>query len=152
MTAKPTITIRRVDGPANADDIYRLQALCLPYDDPVVADKGEWWLAYDGDEVVAFACLARSQSKPNHGYLSRSGVIPSHRGLGLQKRLIRVRLSRAKQHGWDGVVSDTRDNPASANSLIACGFRCYEPATAYGHPETIYWRVAFAMPTSQPKE
>jgi GNAT superfamily N-acetyltransferase len=152
MTPKNRILIRRVDGPANADDIYRLQALCLPEDTPAVVEKGEWWLAYDGEDAIGFACLARSQSKPNHGYLARAGVAPSHRGLGLQKRLIRVRLARAKAHGWDGCVSDTRDNPASANSLIACGFRCYEPATAYGYDNTIYWRVAFAMPTSNQKE
>lgn len=141
MTPSNRISIRRVDGPANADDIYRLQSICLPDDTPAVVEKGDWWLAYDGDETVGFACLCKSASKINHGYLARAGVAPSHRGLGLQKRLIRVRLARARALGWDGVVTDTRDNPPSANSLIACGFRCYEPALPYGASNTTYWRV-----------
>jgi len=143
MTPKNRISIRRVNGPAHSDDIYRLQALCLPLDTPAVVEEGEWWLAYDGDDAVAFACLCKSKSKANHGYLARAGVAPSHRGHGLQKRLIRVRLARAKALGWDGVVTDTTHNPASSNSLIGCGFRCYEPAHPWSFDAAIYWRVQF---------
>jgi GNAT superfamily N-acetyltransferase len=148
--SQPSISIKRINGPSNSEDIYRLQAICLPDDTPASVDVGDWWLAYDDDEPVGFACLCKSQSLFSHGYLARAGVIPSHRGLGLQKRLIRVRLRRAAALGWAGVVTDTRDNPASANSLIGCGFRAYSPAHPYGYENTAYWRVRLTPPTLIP--
>lgn len=138
--SQPSIKIKLIDGPTNSEDIYRLQALCLPDDTPASVDVGEWWLAYDDDEPVGFACLCKSKSLFNYGYLARAGVLPAYRGQGIQKRLIRVRLRRAAAHGWDGIVTDTRDNPASANALIGCGFRAYTPAHPYGYENTAYWR------------
>ncbi len=73
-------------------------------------------------------------------YLCRSGVVPEHRGKGLQKRLIRVRETYARNMAMNWVISDTTCNPPSANSLIACGFKLYEPAQPWGNRSTIYWR------------
>jgi hypothetical protein len=38
-----------------------------------------------------------------------------------------------------GIVTDTTDNPSSANNLIACGYRIYAPENPWGFTHTIYW-------------
>lgn len=135
------IRIRRVNGPAHAGELYELQAKCLPSDTPCSVDIGEWWIAFEEDEAIAFCCLSRSYRYSNCGYLARSGVILAHRGHGLQKRLIRARVRRARQLGYRLVFTDTLRNPESANSLIRCGFKTYNPAKPYGKSMAmIYWR------------
>lgn len=57
-------------------------------------------------------------------FLSRACVDPAYRGQGIQKRLIRARVRRARKLGCPRVVTYTHPgNVASINSLIACGFR-----------------------------
>jgi GNAT superfamily N-acetyltransferase len=74
-------------------------------------------------------------------YLCRAGVLPAHRGQGLQKRLIRARIQVAKEKGMNWLVTDTNDNPASGNSLIACGFKLFEPTVPWAANGAIYWRM-----------
>jgi len=59
---------------------------------------------------------------------------------GLQLRLMRALESRARQIGWDAVVSDTTDNLASANNFIRAGYRLYQPPCPWAWPNTLYWR------------
>lgn len=121
--------------------LLRMQRECLPGDVPLPPSTGYWWIAYTDTGVpAAFCSLKASVRWEQTGYLSRAGVLPGHRGKGLQKRLIRVRIRWAKRIGWQWLLSDTSDNPASANSLIACGFRLYEPRDPYGLRTSIYWR------------
>lgn len=135
------ITIRRVDGNAHSEELYSFQDKFFERDQRMAVEVGgDWWLAYDGDEPVAFAGLCPSYRTKDWGYLCRVGVSETHRGFGLQRRLIRVRLARAKKHGWEGVFSDTRENGVSANNLLRCGFEIYDPKKPYGFPETIYFR------------
>jgi GNAT superfamily N-acetyltransferase len=136
------IRIKKVAGEEWAEEIAALQKACLPHDEPVDTTEGDWWLAFDGDAPVAFACLKPSEGAPNTGYLARAGVLPSHRGMGLQKRLIRVRCAQARRYGWEWVRTDTRQNTPSANNLIACGFRIFDPPAVWGVTDTIYWRKA----------
>jgi GNAT superfamily N-acetyltransferase len=67
--------------------------------------------------------------------------LPSHRGQGVQKRLIRARIRQARALGWNWLITDTYLNPASANSLIATGFKMYEPSQPWGAKQTLYWRL-----------
>ena len=136
--------IREVCGAAEHDLLLDLQRACLPADVPYDSARGWWWVAHNADDVpVAFAGLTETLADRRMGYLCRAGVIPAARGAGLQKRLIRVRLRRARALGMRWVVTDTqRGNCASSNSLIACGFRLYLPETAWAGPETLYWRRA----------
>jgi GNAT superfamily N-acetyltransferase len=136
------ITIRRVDGKSKeaAHDLYSMQEACLPDDAPADVSRGHWWIAEDDDEPVGFAGLYRSVNWDNGVYLVRSGVMPSHRGNGLQKRLIRVRLAFAKRSGFKLAVSETTFNPPSANSLIACGFKTFTPPNLWGPKGAIYFR------------
>lgn len=121
--------------------LIRMQRECLPGDAPLMPQAGLWWIAYSHDGYpAAFASMKPSARWEKTGYLSRSGVLPSFRGNGIQKRMIRVRLKTAKKLGWHWVLSDTSENPESSNSLISCGFKMYEPREPYGLKTSIYWR------------
>lgn len=122
------------------DKLSALQRICLPHDLPVDTDFGCWWIACENGRDIGFAGLVRTVSWIDCGYLCRAGVVPSHRGKGIQKKFIHVRIRQAKALGWKWLVTDTTDNPASANSLIACGFKMFEPSRPWGFENTLYWR------------
>jgi GNAT superfamily N-acetyltransferase len=117
-----------------------LQKICLPHDQPIDTNFGSWWIASQDGSDIGFAGLVRSVSWIDCGYLCRAGVVPSHRGQGLQKKFIRVRIRQAKALGWKWLVSDTTENPASANSLISCGFKMFEPSKPWAFKNSLYWR------------
>lgn len=106
--------------------------------------RGHWWLAYAADdsrEIAGFCGLTPTYSQPDSvGYLKRAGVLPWHRGSGLQRRFVRVREIRARKNGWKAIVTDTSDNPSSANNLIRCGYLMYAPDNPWGWRHTIYWK------------
>ena len=119
-----------------------LQYKCLPYDKPMAVDHGHWWVAYtEDDKPVGFAGMVRSAQWSNAGYLCRAGVLRHYTGYGLQKRFIQVRINQARKLGWEWLVTDTTDNPASANSLISMGFKLYEPSVPWGFKNSLYWRL-----------
>jgi GNAT superfamily N-acetyltransferase len=119
-----------------------LQEICLPYDRPYKTNIGWWWVAYDVcHNPVAFAGVVPSMRWSDSGYLCRAGVIPDARGKGLQKKLIGVRIRQAKSNGWRWLITDTYENPASSNSLIAMGFKLFEPSVPWGAKGTLYWRL-----------
>jgi GNAT superfamily N-acetyltransferase len=134
--------LKRVDirKQSSQDKLSRLQKVCLPYDQPIDTNFGSWWIATENGVDIGFAGLVRTVSWTDCGYLCRAGVIPDARGQGLQKKLINVRVRQAKALGWNWVVTDTRLNPASANSLISCGFKMFEPSKPWGCKDTLYWR------------
>lgn len=105
-------------------------------------DRGYWWLAHSidgGREVVGFCGLTHSYADASLGYLKRAGVLRRHRGQGLQRRFIRVREAKARKVGMRSIITDTSDNPASANSLINCGYRMFQPENPWGFRWTCYW-------------
>ena len=108
--------------------------------------EGWWWIAYDGGNPVGFAVLCPSVRWCDCGYLSRAGVIPSARGKGLQKKLIRARMRKARSVGYRWLVSDTTDNPASSNSLIATGFKLFNPSQPWAYRRSLYWRLKLEPP------
>lgn len=133
------LQIKRVDPLKYSDVLKRLQQECLPVDELYDVRNGYWWIAYYKHIPVGFAGLSVVKSWPGAGYLCRSGVIHVFRGKGLQKRLIRVRARFAKELGLEYLISDTHLNPASANSLIACGFKTYNPESPWAFDDSIYW-------------
>lgn len=134
------IRIRRVSGHAARAELLDLQLTILPADKPAPTHVGWWWIAYDGTQPIGFAGLYQSRAWRDAGYLCRSGVLPAYRGRGLQKRLIRVREQLARRCGMHWLISDTYENPPSANSLIACGYRTYQPRNPWGADGVTYWR------------
>jgi GNAT superfamily N-acetyltransferase len=137
------ITVRKVD-PRNAEiatTLKYLQKKCLPSDSPYDVQKGHWWIAYADNIIpVGFAGLVRSISWWDCGYLCRAGVLTEYTGKGIQKRLIKAREAQAKKLGWNWLITDTRDNPASSNNLISCGFKLYNPTHPWGFKDALYWR------------
>lgn len=137
-------SVKVEERPLNAAlklEVGNAHAICFPSDAPYVPEKGWWWLAKEGDTLAGFAGLTPSARWADTGYLARAGVLPAYRGHGLQKRLIRVRLAKARKLGFKWVITDTRLNPASANSLIACGFRMYQPSDPWSFKDACYWRI-----------
>lgn len=103
-------------------------------------EAGAWWIAYHHDDAVAFAGVVPSTHARNSGYFCRVGVLQRHWGRGLQLRLMRAVEVRARRLGWDSIVSDTTDNPVSANNFISAGYRLYEPEAPWAWSHTLYWR------------
>jgi RimJ/RimL family protein N-acetyltransferase len=133
------LTIREVDPVKFARALERLHTACFPEDQMPDFKLGWWWLGFARGEPVAFCGMRNVESWERTAYLKRAGVVREHRGRGYQKRLIRTRLQKARALGYQRVITDTTDNPASANSLIACGFRLYEPQSHWGFRRTLYW-------------
>ncbi len=103
-------------------------------------ELGAWWLAYHNDDAVAFAGVIPSTHVRNGGYFSRVGVLPRHWGRRLQLRLMRAIEARGRRIGWHSIVSDTTDNPVSANNFIKAGYRLYEPDVPWAWSNSLYWR------------
>jgi ribosomal protein S18 acetylase RimI-like enzyme len=98
-------------------------------------------------EIVGYAGHRLPPELPGMAFLSRSGVLPEARGIGIQKRLIRARLAHIRRHspGVTHAVTYTAvSNAASSNSLIACGFKLFWPRAGelWVGPEFNYWRKA----------
>lgn len=118
-----------------------LQKVCLPADKIYPITQGHWYVVYTDDgEAVGFAGVVPSTRWSDTMYLCRAGVVLAHRGRGLQKRLIKARIRKAKALGMNWVISDTHQNPASANSLIAIGFKMFEPSKPWGFKTASYWK------------
>lgn len=133
------VYIAEVDPARHALTLNQLQRETFPADEKVKPDHGFWWLATYARIPVAFCAMSHVESWEYTGYLSRVGVMPSHRGQGLQRRLMRACERKAKSLGWARIISSTYNNPASANNFIALGYRCYEPQTRWGADGTVYW-------------
>jgi len=136
-------TIRKVDlrEPANITMLCYLQKKILPSDTIYKPDRGHWWIAYTEDgKPVGFAGLVRSARWTDTGYLCRAGVMDGYTGHGLQRRLIQVRQKKARELGWNWLITDTTKNPASSNSLINAGFKIYTPANPWSFRNAIYWK------------
>jgi GNAT superfamily N-acetyltransferase len=102
-------------------------------------EKGFWWLAYYDREAIAFAGLMPSAQYREVGYFKRAAVDPEHRGNGLQIRLMRVRINKARKLGYSHIVSECTDTPFSANNFIKAGFKIYEPKWPWAFRNSIYW-------------
>lgn len=134
--------VKKVDAtnPAVWARITAMDAACFADGSPALeSNVGAWWIATAGEEEAGY-CGVRHTASVGVGYLCRAGVLPKFRGAGLQKLFIRRRLAHAKAQGWTYVVTDTNDNPASANSLIACDFRLYRPESPWSFDTSLYWR------------
>src|SRR5580704_14193731 len=135
--------IREVDGEDDeiADTLTDIHRLTFFDGAPIPEfDRGHWWLAFDAAIPVAFAGIVLSTRAVNTGYFCRVGVLKKHRGSALQLRLMRAAESRARQNGWNCVVSDTTENLASANNFILAGYQLYQPQRPWAWPGSLYWR------------
>lgn len=123
--------------------VSKLDKKCFVGDHPVSLKDTFWWLAYnEAGNPVGFSGLKACKKKENKnlGYFSRAGVIKSYRGHGTQKKMIKARLRMAKQLGLTHCVTYVKGfNLASANSLISCGFKLYNPHYKWGGKAALYF-------------
>lgn len=140
-----------LDSEDDVDHLIDLHNLTFGDTAPMAEfEYGAWWLVYMSDvltrntDPIAFAGITQCTEAKNHGYLKRTGVLQSHTGHGLQRRLIRMRESYARKQGWTTIITDTsRDSLPSSNNLIKAGYKLYEPETPWGVPGALYWRKVF---------
>lgn len=134
--------VLNVDIPRKSKYLKILDDLDLKlFPDCSVHDKrfGYWWAVFQGKEVVAFAGLDPTREF-DRGFLCRVGVLKSHRGLGLQRRLIKIRERFAKKIGMSRLVSYcSYENLISCNNLIKSGYTRYKPSYEYGTENAIYF-------------
>jgi GNAT superfamily N-acetyltransferase len=131
------------EGSPKLETVGALDVRIFPDDDPYPLEGARWWLAEGpGGEALGYAG-AKLWSLDGFVYLARAGVVASARGQGLQKRLIKARVSWAKRIGAKGCYTYTIGNPASANSLISKGFRAWEPLYRWGGNNASYWILRF---------
>jgi GNAT superfamily N-acetyltransferase len=141
--SEKTFVIRKIDirNSAHVSVINHLQKEILPSDKLIqTRSRSLVDCLYRIWKTVAFAGLVRSMVWTDTGYLCRAGVLDDFTGHGLQKRLILARVKQAKKLGWNWVITDTTDNPASANSLINAGFKIYTPGNPWSYKHAIYWK------------
>lgn len=139
--ARPKFRVQEVDGRANSRLLQRLQREILPADIPTSTFSGWWWIVYHDGQAIGFAGLYPSKQFSQTVYLCRAGIAEEFRGHGLQKRLIKARIKKARNLGTEWAVTDTYENPESGNSLIRCGFRLYQPSRPWGADGVNYWRL-----------
>lgn len=124
--------------------IAQLDKKCFVGDSPVSLKDTFWWIAYNEvGNPIGFSGLKLCRRKENRGlgYFSRAGVIKSYRGHGTQKKMIRARLKKAKEFGLTHCVTYVKGfNLASANSLISCGFKLYNPHYKWGGKSALYFQ------------
>jgi len=136
--AKPIrIRIRRVDYDDHADDIAEINTARFIGRQP--SPSHLYWIAFHDDYPVAFASARPSQQWDNAVYLSLCVVRKEYGGLGIQRRLLRVRENWARRAGYSWIVTDTTDNPPSANNLIRRGYTTFTPSAPWAFRHSIYW-------------
>ena len=122
------------------ETILGLHKKCFIDNSPLPHRMGVWWICFYHDDPVGFAGMIHSNQGKDNGYLYRFGVIPGHRGLGLQRRLTYVVEKCARKMGLGWLVTDTNHNPPSANSFIKCGYQTYTPEKPWSFASATYWR------------
>lgn len=133
--------VREVDGAEYFDELAALHKATFD-DGAKVVDftDGYWWIAFHkGFDPAAFIGVKQSILGPPVGYFWRVGVLPHHRGNALQRRLMRAMEAKARKVGWSRIVTDTRDNPPSANNIIAAGYKMFSPDNPWAHSDACYW-------------
>jgi GNAT superfamily N-acetyltransferase len=97
----------------------------------------EWWVMLDQGEIVAYCGSIYSKGIC---IFNRAWVKKSHRGQGIQRRMIKTRLKAASTFCHIAITYTTLDNFPSANNLIDCRFKLYLPEYSYGGSDKLYFQ------------
>ena len=129
------LRIQKVTVKAQRATLEALHTLTFPSDEQPQWDRdGLALLVYDAGEPVAF--LYATEEEDGAWYFSRVGVMFSHRGQGLQRKLMRRMYKELKGRK---LISTTYYNPTSANNFVREQWLTWLPAKPWGCPDTIYW-------------
>lgn len=129
---------------ATPDDVEPIEVadrVCFPFDKAYMFawEKNVSWVAYEKDELVGY--LSAHPLRNGVWFFSRVGVMPSHRGQGLQRKLMAVMERHGRREGWREIVTYTvgRNGFSTAN-ILASGYRTYEPRKSYVGFEVVHMR------------
>jgi GNAT superfamily N-acetyltransferase len=96
----------------------------------------DWWVIKgDNDVINAYCGCLYSEGVC---IFNRAWVRKQYRGLGIQKKLIKIRLKAAR--GFKVITYTTPCNIPSANNLIKAGFILYNPEYKYAGSGMLYFR------------
>lgn len=120
----------------NASDILtKLHSKTFPWDTvPVWKANALAWVTYN--EVGTPCAFLYVEPSKDCWYFSRVGVLECARGVGLQRRLMKLMYRALK---GEVIVSTTLQNPPSANNFVREQWMIYLPAYPWGSADTIYW-------------
>lgn len=120
--------------------IRKLHTTILPNDHPIEFPADSlWFVVIDGGEVVAYAGL-RYHPRVRTAELLLSGVRASHRGKGLQRRLIAARERAARRAGMTRAITYTVPwNGPSATNLAKARYHTFKPQRAWATRQVVYW-------------
>ena len=109
-------------------------------------DYGAWWLVRpkDATDPVAFCGVVNSSMGSGIAYMKRAGVLEGHRGKGLQRRMINLRVNWARRQGCHKIITETHDNTYSSNNLIRAGFELFEPECPWSFKGALYFQKLLA--------
>jgi len=119
----------------------RIDCLYLAYINDLAVGWGSYSITADGRGVVMNGC----------------GVLPSHRGQGVQYALLKKRLAHAFHAGRDCAYTYSHvGNIPSNNNLIRAGFRLWRPGQwgeisnpEVGNPWLYWWRPCRGRPRGE---
>lgn len=133
---------------ATSDDIEAIEAadrVCFPFDKQYMFtwEKNATWVAHEKDELVGY--LSAHPLKHGIWFFSRVGVMPSHRGQGLQRKLMACMEKHGRREGWREIVTYTvgRNGFSTAN-ILAAGYRTYEPRKSYVGFQVVHMKKRLA--------
>lgn len=103
-----------------------------------------WWIGtLDG---LPMCYCGIKEIDEEYAYLNRAGVLKEFQGMGLQRRMIRIREKYAKREGFKWVITSTvRENYVSSNNLIRCGFLLYGPEDEWMGDDAFYFRKGLTL-------
>ena len=132
-------SIRRAK-PRDIKTLAHLNNRIFPEDHAIDFSVGVWWVVEDWAMRPAGFCGLTEYRRAGYVFLKRAGILYSHRGNRLHRRLISVRLRYAKQHGFGQSITYTLlDNTWSSNNLIRAGFKLYLPPERWVGDQVLYW-------------
>jgi ribosomal protein S18 acetylase RimI-like enzyme len=129
---------------ATPDDIEAIEAadrVCFPFDKPYIFawERNVSWVAQE-EELVGYLS-AHPLNGRGRWFFSRVGVMPSHRGRGLQRKLMATMEKHGRANGWGEIVTYTAGfNGWSTRNILAAGYRTYEPRKSYVGFEVVHLR------------
>lgn len=142
--SKKRIVIRKIASPEKLTEKYIeildiLETKTLPNDARCIKTGAYWWVAYYKGVPVGFSGLLEFP-RLDAAFLYRTGVLKDYRGLGLQRKFIRLREQQAIKDGYRRIITYTiRENLRSANNLIKSGYTLYTPKKDYGPKNALYF-------------
>ena len=132
--------IRRA-GPDDIEAIEAMDRVCFPFDRPYMFswDKNVSWIVEEGGEYVAY--LSAHPLRNGVWFFSRVGVMPSHRGQGLQRKLMTAMERHGRREGWREIVTYcVGRNGHSIANILEAGYRTYEPRKSYVGWQCVHMR------------